>query len=171
MRIAVSVDQDQGLTSVVSHHFGRCPYYLLADIEGKNVKEVTIVANPFFEQHQPGQVPGFINEQGANVIITGGMGRRAITFFEQFNIEPVTGAFGTVGQVLQNYLNGGIRGAQACRESMAHAHSDHHHHNEAPLHGGTYEKDEVGRLQEETEALAKKIAGAQERIKELKSKT
>ena len=171
MRIAVSVDQDQGLSSAVSHHFGRCPYYLLADIKEKKVEEINIVANPFFQQHQPGQVPGFINEQGANVIITGGMGRRAIMFFEQFKIEPVTGAFGTVGQVLENYLNGEIKGAQACRESMAHAQSGHHHHDETPSHDGAYEKDEAGRLQEETEALAHKIASAQERIKELKSET
>jgi predicted Fe-Mo cluster-binding NifX family protein len=171
MRIAVSVDQDQGLASVVSHHFGRCPFYLLADVDGNQVQEVKVVANPFFQQHQPGQVPGFIHEQGANVIITGGMGRRAIGFFEQFNIEPVTGAFGTVGQVLEKYLNGGLQGAQPCRESMAHAQGGHHHHHEARPQDGGYEKDDVGRLQEEAETLAQKIAEAQERLKGLKSKS
>ena len=81
MRIAVSVDEDKGLESVVSHHFGRCPYYVLADVEDREIREVRTVANPFFQQHQPGQVPGFIHEQGADVIITGGMGRRAITLY------------------------------------------------------------------------------------------
>ena len=33
MRIAVSADEDSGLDSAVSHHFGRCPYYVLADLE------------------------------------------------------------------------------------------------------------------------------------------
>ncbi len=161
MRIAISVDQDQGLESVVSHHFGRCPYYALVDMEDKTVKTVSTVTNPFFQQHQPGQVPGFINDQGAEVIITGGMGRRAITFFQQFNIEPVTGAFGTVTQVLENYLGGRLSGAQACRESMEHA----HHHHEEPA----YEKDETGRLQEEAEALSQQIAEVQDRIKKMKS--
>ena len=104
MRIAVSIDEDKGLASVVSHHFGRCPHYLLADVEQTEIRDVTTVANPFFAQHQPGQVPGFINEQGVQVMITGGMGRRAIAFFQQYGIEPVTGAFGTVQQVLDQYL-------------------------------------------------------------------
>ena len=161
MRIAISVDQDQGLESVVSHHFGRCPYYALVDMEDKTVKTVSTVTNPFFQQHQPGQVPGFINDQGAHGIITGGMGRRAISFFQQFNIEPVTGAFGTVTQVLEKYLGGQLSGAQACRESMEHA---HHHHEEQG-----YEKDKAGRLQEEAEALSQQIAEVQERIKKMKS--
>jgi predicted Fe-Mo cluster-binding NifX family protein len=166
MRIAISVDQDQGLESVVSHHFGRCPYYTLVDMEDKTVKTVHTVSNPFFQQHQPGQVPGFINDQGADVIITGGMGRRAITFFQQFNIEPVTGAFGTVSQVLEKYLGGQLSGAEACRESMAHA---HHHHEEPTYEPKTYEKDETGRLLEEAEALSQQIAEVQELIKKMKS--
>jgi predicted Fe-Mo cluster-binding NifX family protein len=167
MRIAVSVDEDKGLESAVSHHFGRCPYYVLADVEDREVKAVTTVANPFYQQHQPGQVPGFIHSQGANVIITGGMGRRAITFFQQYDIEPVTGAFGTVTAVLENYLTGGLEGAEPCRESIEHAH--HHQHDEAVSPSGDYEKDEAGRLQEEAEALARKIAEVQARIERLKS--
>jgi predicted Fe-Mo cluster-binding NifX family protein len=165
MRIALSIDTNQGLDSVLSHHFGRCPYFLLADVEGREVKKVEAVANPFFQQHEPGQVPGFIHEQGANVMITGGMGRRAITFFEQFNIEPVTGAFGTASQALEKYFGGGLQGAQACRESMEHA----HHHHEAVPAGNVYEKDASGRLQEEAEALSKQMDEIQKRIKDLKS--
>jgi predicted Fe-Mo cluster-binding NifX family protein len=168
MRIAVSVDEDKGLESVVSHHFGRCPYYVLADVEDREIKKVTAVANPFYQQHQPGQVPGFIHEQGVDVMITGGMGRRAITFFQQYNIEPVTGAFGTVAQVVENYLNGGLEGAAPCRESVEHAHHDHGHH-QAGSPSSDYEKDEAGRLQEEAEALTKKIAEVQARIERLKS--
>lgn len=167
MRIAVSIDEDKGLASVVSHHFGRCPHYLLANVEQREIRDVTTVANPFFAQHQPGQVPGFINDQGVQVMITGGMGRRAIGFFQQYDIEPVTGAFGTVQQVLDQYLNGGLQGAQPCRESIEHANHGHHHH--APPSEGNYEVDEVGRLQEEADALAQQIAETQERIKGLKS--
>jgi predicted Fe-Mo cluster-binding NifX family protein len=165
MRIAVSADQDKGLESPVSHHFGRCPYYVLADLEQGEVQNVQTVANPFFNQHQPGQVPQFIHRHGAHVIITGGMGRRAIGFFQQYEIEPVTNAFGTVGQVLKEYLNGGLRGAQACRESMEHA---HHHHEESV--GSPYEKDRVGRLEEEAESLAQQMVKIQERIDQMKSR-
>jgi predicted Fe-Mo cluster-binding NifX family protein len=168
MRIAVSVDEDKGLGSVVSHHFGRCPYYLVADVEDREIKNVTTVANPFYRQHEPGQVPGFIHEQGAHVIITGGMGRRAIMFFQQYKIEPVTGGFGTAAHVMEKYLNGSLEGAAPCRESIEHAHHDHSPHQAASPRGD-YEKDEAGRLQEEAEALTKEIAEVQSRIERLKS--
>jgi predicted Fe-Mo cluster-binding NifX family protein len=164
MRIAFSVDQDQGLESIVSPHFGRCPYYVLADVEERTVKRVTSTANPFFENHQPGQVPAFIKGQGADVIITGGMGRRAIASFEHSGVEPVTGAFGSVAHALQEYLAGRLGGAQPCRESVAHL---HRHRGQPPGHEA-YEKDEVGRLREEAEALGHEILEVQARIDRLK---
>ena len=96
MRVAVSADDSNGLDSVVSPHFGRCPYYILVDIAGQEVGEVRAKANPYYGQHSPGQVPGFIHQQGVDVMLTGGMGRRAIGFFQQYGIQPVTGASGTV---------------------------------------------------------------------------
>jgi predicted Fe-Mo cluster-binding NifX family protein len=124
MRIAVSSENNQGLESIVSPHFGRCPYYILVDVEGRDVGEVRAIENPFFGQHQPGQVPGFIQSQGVDVMLTGGMGRRAIGFFQQFNIEPVTGAQGTVAQALEQYLGGALSEAEPCAESKKH----HHEH-------------------------------------------
>jgi predicted Fe-Mo cluster-binding NifX family protein len=90
MRIAVSADDSNGLDSVVSPHFGRCPYYVLVDLEGQEVQRGNAVANPYYGHHQPGQVPGFIQSQGADVMLTGGMGRRAIGFFQQYGIQAVT---------------------------------------------------------------------------------
>ena len=81
MRIAVSADSKNGLDSVVSPHFGRCPYFVLVDLQDRDVRGVREVENPFHGQHQPGQVPGFINSLGADVMLTGGMGGRAISFF------------------------------------------------------------------------------------------
>jgi predicted Fe-Mo cluster-binding NifX family protein len=93
-------------------------------VEGRELKTVESVENPFYRQHQPGQVPSFIQDKQANVMLTGGMGRRAIEFFQQFNIEPVTGARGTVAQALEQYLGGALEGAAPCPESEQH-HHDH----------------------------------------------
>ncbi|MBN1889413.1 MAG: peptide deformylase [Thermoflexales bacterium] len=106
MRIAISADDGRGLDSVVSPHFGRCPYFILVDVEERQAKRVQAVANPHYGNHQEGQVPAFIHEQGADVMLAGGMGRRAIAFFEQYNIRAVTGAYGTVKQSLEYYLGG-----------------------------------------------------------------
>jgi predicted Fe-Mo cluster-binding NifX family protein len=122
MRIAVSSESNQGMESRVSPHFGRCPYFVLVDVEDREVLAVDTIENPFFSQHQPGQVPGFIQSQGVDVMLTGGMGRRAIAFFQQFNIKPVTGAQGTIAQALEQYLGGELQEAEPCAESESHHH-------------------------------------------------
>ena len=148
MRIAVSADNNNGLDSVVSPHFGRCPHFVLVDMQGSEVKAVNVIDNPYYSSHQPGQVPALINSHEANVMLTGGMGRRAIMYFEQFGIQPVTGAAGTVRQSLERYLGGALQGAAPCRESVEHAHG----HDD-----GAYEKDEIGRLKEEAEMLRQQL--------------
>jgi len=165
MRIAVSADNKHGLDSVVSPHFGRCPHYILVDVEDQEVQSVAAVDNPFFGQHAPGQVPGFIHSQGVNVMLTGGMGRRAIGFFEQFGIEAVTGASGSVRHALQYYLGGELTGAAPCRESTEHAEEEH---ETAPTQGSApYEKDAVGRLREEAEMLQQQLAEVMGRLNRL----
>lgn len=124
MRIAISTEDKNGLDSVVSHHFGRCPCYVLVDVdvEDKEIKSVQDIDNPFYAQHQPGMVPEFIHNHGVNTMVSGGMGRRAINFFEQYGIQVATGANGTVRTVLESYLDGGLSGNAPCRESVAHDH-------------------------------------------------
>ena len=128
MRIAVSVVTDCGLEAAVSPHFGRCPYYALIDLAGEQVESVRTVANPYYPEHMPGVIPEFIHSQGADVMLTGGMGYRALTFFEQYGIRPVTGASGTVRQAIEQYLGGRLAGAAPCQESVADGHGEHGHH-------------------------------------------
>ena len=123
MRIAIAVDSDEGLTSPVSGHFGRCPYYLLVDIAADGtVANAAAVANPYYAQHEPGQVPAFIHEQNVQVMISGGMGRRAIAFFQEYGITTATGATGTAQEAVQAYQQGQLTAAAPCRESVAHGH-------------------------------------------------
>jgi predicted Fe-Mo cluster-binding NifX family protein len=160
MRVAVSADTKNGLDSVVSPHFGRCPHFILVDLVGRNVGEVQAVDNPFYGHHQPGQVPGFISSLGADVMLTGGMGGRAIMFFQQYGIEGVTGAYGTVAQSVEQYLGGQLRGAEPCKESQEHG------HEHLPAQG-EYEKDELGRLREEAEMLGWQLEQVDRRLGQL----
>ncbi len=122
MRIAVSASDPQGLKSMVHPHFGRCPYFVIVDVEDSEIKETSSVANPFYPNHEPGQVPAFIHQQGAEVMLTGGMGFRALSFFQQSQIRPVTGAQGTVAEAVAQFLNGELSEADACSESKEHGH-------------------------------------------------
>jgi predicted Fe-Mo cluster-binding NifX family protein len=172
-RVVVSADDGSGLDSVVSPHFGRCPYFIMVDLDGCEVQQVTAVTNPYYRHHQPGQVPRFIRERGADVMITGGMGRRAIALFEQYAIEAVTGASGTVRRSLEQYLGGALQGAQPCRESVEHAHE--HGSTQSPEDAtlgfgpqeAAYEEDEVGRLREEVDMLQQQLDEAMARLNKL----
>jgi predicted Fe-Mo cluster-binding NifX family protein len=128
MRIAVSAEDNLGLDSSVAHHFGRCPFFALVDVKGKEIQSVSMIKNPFYAAHQPGQVPGFIKEQNAAVMLSGGMGGRAIQFFRQCGIETATGAIGTVQDAVRAFLDGKLSEASSCAESKAHGHGHHHHH-------------------------------------------
>ena len=131
MRIAISTETNNKLESQVAQHFGRCPFFAIVDVDGQNVNAVNIIPNPFVGGHQVGQVPAFIKEQKANVMLSGGMGGRAIQFFEEYGIGVATGASGTVRATLDNYFAGNLREAAPCAESIEHGHGhDHEHGND-----------------------------------------
>jgi len=160
MRIAVSADDSNGLDSVVSPHFGRCPYYILVDLDGQEVKQVNAVANPNYGRHAPGTVPTFIQNQSADVMLAGGMGRRAIALFQQYGIQAATGAAGSVRHALEQYLGGGLQGAEPCLTSRGHS------HEEVPAEE-EYEQDDAGRLREEAEMLQQQLTEAMDRLEKL----
>jgi len=114
-KIALACEDNKGLNGQISQHFGRCPSYLVVDVEGNEIKKSDIISNPYYENHIPGVVPKFISEQGASVMIAGGMGPRAIDMFSNLGIEVVTGAIGNVGNVLKAYLQGEISGVEPCK--------------------------------------------------------
>ena len=123
-RIAFACEDNGGLKSQMSMHFGRCPYYTLVDVEGEDVKGVEVIENPYFNNHTPGVVPQFINTQKAEVMIAGGMGPRAIDLFHSLGIEVATGAGGQVENVLKAYLEGKVSGTSPC----AHNHHRREEH-------------------------------------------
>ncbi len=119
--IAVASEDSSGLDGQVSAHFGRCPFYVLVKVNGDTEIEFQIlVANPHFDSHQPGMMPRFIRGLGADVIIAGGMGPRAIDMFHGFGMDVATGAVGSVEEVIGAYLRGEHRGVVPC----AHDHPD-----------------------------------------------
>jgi predicted Fe-Mo cluster-binding NifX family protein len=156
MRIAVAAEDNNGLEAVLSQHFGRCPYYILVDIDSGEIASVNALENPFYGSHgQPGEVPAFIKSAGAHVIIAGGMGPKAMGFFEQYGIQVATGVSGVVREVIHLYLSNQIQGASPCLD-----HDSHHDSIELA-------QDETSRLREEIRSLRVQLDFAMERMKKL----
>jgi len=105
MRIAISTDAGQ-----VSAHFGRCPSFTLVDIEDGKVTKRAEVANP---GHQPGAIPQFLHQKGVQAIVAGGMGMRAVSFFEEYGIRTVLGVSGEVDDVIEELKKGTLRGGES----------------------------------------------------------
>ncbi|MFC2063478.1 NifB/NifX family molybdenum-iron cluster-binding protein [Chloroflexota bacterium] len=122
MKIAITAETNEGLDSIVAQHFGHAPFFIMVDVENDEVQNTQGVANPFIAGHAPGEVPGFIKEQKADIMLSGGMGGRAIQFFEEAGIKAATGASGTVRQSLDNYFGGKLKDAAPCDESVEHGH-------------------------------------------------
>lgn len=120
MHIAISVETNNGLDSDVAYHFGRCPFYAFVDVVENEVQTVEIISNPYYENHQPNMVPTLIKEHNADVMLSGGMGRRAVSLFQQYNIKAATGATGTIKTALKNYLGGELSVAVPCEEGIMH---------------------------------------------------
>ncbi len=106
MIIAFSADDNEGLKSRISHHFGRCPYYVFVEVEDGHIVSVNGEENPYYTSHEPGAVPGYISSKNADFIVAGGMGPRAVQFFEQYRISPIIGVSGVVEDVLKDILEG-----------------------------------------------------------------
>ncbi len=102
MRVAIPCD-GASLESSVSMHFGRAPYYLIADISNEKIVRIEFIRNPF-EDHMPGQIPRFLHSLGVNTVIAYGVGMKARFFFESLGIRVITGAFGKVKDVLEGFL-------------------------------------------------------------------
>jgi len=116
MRIAFASEENKGLSSMLAHHFGRCPYYVFIDVDNKKIKNVETKENPFFNKHESRVVPKFIADEKANVIIAGGMGPMAIEWFEKLKVKPITTAPREIKSVLDDYLSGRISKAESCRD-------------------------------------------------------
>ena len=99
----------------LSMHFGHCEQFALveADSESKKIIRTTLLNAP---PHQPGLLPRWLHEQGAEVIIAGGMGQRAQQLFTQAGIQVVVSAADGEPQALvEAYLAGTLeRGDNFC---------------------------------------------------------
>jgi len=121
MKVAISTDNNQ-----VSAHFGRCRQYTIFEVD-ESSKEVTGKTAIDTPGHQPGMLPRFLSEKGANVVICGGMGPRAQNLFVQMNIEPIIGVTGKVDDVIQAFLKGTLEtGESACDHGTDRHHDCNH---------------------------------------------
>lgn len=96
-------------------HFGHCDEFTIVDVnlETKNITNTETVPAP---EHEPGLLPRWLQEKGADVIIAGGMGARAQALFAQNGVKVCVGApIAPPADLVAAYLAGTLEtGANLC---------------------------------------------------------
>ena len=90
----------------LSAHFGHCETFALFDTDPENrtIRSEEQLPAP---AHEPGALPRWLADKGAELIIAGGMGMRAQELFKQRNISVVVGAPSHAPDAVVNaYLQG-----------------------------------------------------------------
>ena len=111
MRICVSASANS-LDAPVDPRFGRCPYFVIVDSETMQFEAVPNLAS--------GAVGGagiqaaqIIASKGAKVVITGNVGPKAFQALSAAGIKIITGAYGTVREVVEKYKRGELKETNA----------------------------------------------------------
>ena len=125
--VAVACESSAGLAGDVSGHFGRTPFFVVAEIADGHVSTSRSVASP---GHGQGcGIPAFVHSLGATAVIVGGIGDGAVNGLATRGIEVIAGASGNAGEVLKSYAAGTlISGEPGCHGHGGHNHGCSHHH-------------------------------------------
>ncbi len=112
MKIAVS-SIGKNLESQISNVFGRCPYFIIAEIENKRIVKTKTIKNTSANQMGGAGISAaqIIAEEGVKVVITGNIGPKASSVLKQFDIEVYRGS-GLVKEVLQKFIEGKLERIQ-----------------------------------------------------------
>jgi predicted Fe-Mo cluster-binding NifX family protein len=107
MRICVSAESNN-LDAPIDPRFGRCPYFVIVDSETMQFEAVPNMASGATGGAGI-QAAETIASKGAKVLITGNVGPNAFQALSAAGIKIVTGAFGTVREVVEKYKKGELR--------------------------------------------------------------
>ena len=116
MRIAIPVEDGK-----LCGHFGHCSEFTIleTDAPGRQIVRSSTHRPP---PHEPGVIPVWLAEQGAEVVIAGGMGQSAQMLLAQRGITVVLGAPGqTPEQLATAYLTGTLQAeVNTCDHGSCH---------------------------------------------------
>jgi predicted Fe-Mo cluster-binding NifX family protein len=97
----------------LSSHFGHCKQFAFIEIQNGKIAKTKMLIPP---AHEPGVLPQWLSEQGADIVIAAGMGEKAQQLLEKSGIEVIIGApMESPASLAKRYLSGTlVTGANVC---------------------------------------------------------
>ncbi|MHA1243532.1 MAG: NifB/NifX family molybdenum-iron cluster-binding protein [Candidatus Heimdallarchaeota archaeon] len=122
MKIAFPVIDDKGLEGTIGAHFGRVPKFAIYDNETKTVE---IIANTGDHFGGAKSTPQILKDVNVDLLICGGIGRKAISLFDNFKIGVCVTKSILVKDALEEHKQGKLSPANeqdACAGQHGHNH-------------------------------------------------
>lgn len=119
MKIAVAA-----MGNTVAGHFGHCENFIFFDTaDGASRSQ-------FCPQSRTpsGFLPNFLADNGAQVIISGGMGGGAVDIFNERGVEVIVGVQGDATAAVESYLKGELVSTGSICHEHEHADECGEHH-------------------------------------------
>jgi len=105
MKIAISA-AGKDLKSFVDQRFGRCPYFVIVEVNGE-IKNVECIENTAAKQFGGAGITAaqLVGNKKVDAVITQNIGPRAMDVMKQLNI-PVYRGEGRIKDVVQKFIEG-----------------------------------------------------------------
>lgn len=100
MKVGIAKDGNQ-----VSQHFGQCEGYAIFEIEDGKIVGRNDIVSP---GHSPGVLPALLADNGATVVLAGGMGPKAVDMFNARGITVYLGIGGSIEGAVDEFLKGSL---------------------------------------------------------------
>ncbi len=109
MKIAISSIGDK-LGSQISPVFGRCQYFIIADVN-KKIKSHKSIQNQAVNQFGGAGITSAqaVGNEKVKAVISGAVGPRAFSVLQQLGIEIYNGETGTVKENIEKFIKGDLK--------------------------------------------------------------
>ena len=106
MKIAISSTGEK-LENEMDAKFGRCPYFLIVEVEDKEIKNTKAVENTAAMQGGGAGITAaqIVGNEDVNAVIAINFGPRAFTVLNELKIDIYQGNPGTVAENVQQFID------------------------------------------------------------------
>ncbi len=106
MKIAIPINEEKGLESEISEHFGRSKFFLVIDENGNILEKIENI-----EEHKKKNIhpPAILKAKGVEVILANSIGYHALELSKALKMEVYLGEARTVREILEKYKKGELK--------------------------------------------------------------
>ncbi len=119
MKVAIS-STNQDMDSQIDARFGRCPFFIVVEIEQNKIKGFKAVQNTAMMQGGGAGITAaqIVGNAKADAVIGINFGPRAFGVLNQLNIDLYQGIPGTIKENVQNFIDGKLQKIEAATGPM-----------------------------------------------------